>query len=121
MSRNLDVVAHYNYTDLDPTLEQLPRHQAAAWAKYRFAIAGTPGFSVGAGLRFMSGFRDGAAPRTPSVTLADLLLACETAQWRYALKVSNLTDRKYASTCLSRGDCWFGARRNVVASATYLF
>lgn len=118
---NVDLVAHYNYTDVDEKLEQLPRHQAAVWAKYRFAIAGTPGFSIGGGLRFMSAFRDGAAPETPSVTLADLLLAYETGNWRYALNVSNLTDRKYASTCLSRGDCWFGARRNVVATATYLF
>jgi iron complex outermembrane receptor protein len=121
VARNLDVVAHYNYTDVDPTLEQLPRHQAAVWGKYRFAIAGKPGFSIGAGIRFFSAFRDGAAPEVPSVTLADLLLAYEAGNWRYALNVTNLADRKYASTCLSRGDCWFGARRNVVASATYLF
>lgn len=118
---NFDVVAHYNYTDVDATLEQLPRHQAAVWGKYRFSIAGTPGFSVGAGVRYFSAFRDGAAPEVPSVALADLLLAYETSHWRYALNVSNLTDKKYASTCLSRGDCWFGARRNVVATATYLF
>ena len=121
VTRSVDVVAHYNYTDLDPTLEQLPRHQAAVWAKYRFAIAGRPGFSVGAGLRYFSAFRDGAAPETPAVTLADLLLAYDTGNWRYALNVSNLADKVYASTCLSRGDCWYGARRNVVATATYLF
>jgi len=121
VTRDLELVAHYNYTDVDRALEQLPRHQAAVWAKYRFAIGGRPGFSVGAGLRHMSAFRDGAAPRVPSVTLADLLLAYETSHWRYALNVSNVADRTYASTCLSRGDCWFGARRNVIATATYLF
>lgn len=122
---NLDVTAHYNYTDLDEQLEGLPRHQAAVWAKYRFAIAGVPGFSAGAGVRHMGAFRDvsfgGYGPRIPSVTLLDLVLAYETASWRYALNINNATDKEYFSTCLSRGDCWWGTRRNIVASATYRF
>lgn len=116
-----DLVAHYNYTDVDPALEQLPEHQAALWGKYRFALGGRPGFSAGAGVRWMSAFQDGAAPTTPSVALLDLMFAYETAHWRYALNVQNATDKRYVSTCLSRGDCWFGARRNIVATATYLF
>jgi len=122
---NLDITAHYNYTDLDPQLEGLPRHQAAVWAKYRFAIAGVPGFSAGAGVRYMSSFRDvsfgGYGPRIPSATLLDLVFAYETANWRYALNINNATDKEYFSTCLARGDCWWGARRNIVASATYRF
>lgn len=121
VSRDVEVLAHYNYTDVDTRLEQLPRHQAAAWAKWRFAIAGTPGFSLGGGVRWMSAYRDGAGPTVPSVALLDLLLAYDTASWRYALNVSNLTDEKYAASCGARGDCWFGARRNIVASATYHF
>ncbi len=122
---DLDVTAHYNYTDLDEQLEGLPRHQAAVWAKYRFAIAGVPGFSAGAGVRHMGAFRDvsfgGYGPRIPSVTLLDLVFAYETANWRYALNINNATDKEYFSTCLSRGDCWWGTRRNIVASATYRF
>lgn len=122
---NLDITAHYNYTDLDPQLEGLPRHQAAVWAKYRFAIAGVPGFSAGAGVRYMGSFRDvsfgGYGPRIPSATLLDLVFAYETANWRYALNINNATDKEYFSTCLARGDCWWGARRNIVASATYRF
>ena len=63
----------------------------------------------------------GAGPRVPGMALVDLVLAYETAQWRYALNINNATDKTYVSTCLSRGDCWYGARRNVVASATYRF
>ena len=120
----LDVIANYTYTDLDSQLEGLPRQQASLWGRYRFAIGGQGGFSAGAGLRLLSDFRDtssGTGPRVPGVTLVDLVLAYDTAQWRYALNVNNLTDKTYLSTCLSRGDCWFGARRNVVASATYRF
>ncbi|MGC3984461.1 MAG: TonB-dependent receptor [Pseudorhodoferax sp.] len=57
----------------------------------------------------------------PSVTLLDLLFAYDTDAWRFALNVNNAADKTYVSTCLSRGDCWWGARRNVVASATYRF
>ena len=47
------------------------------------------------------------------------MAAWESQHWRLALNVNNATDKSYVSTCLSRGDCWWGARRNVVASATY--
>ena len=124
VGRNLDLIANYTYTDLDAQIEGLPKNQASVWAKYRFAIAGINGFSAGAGVRMLSAFTDrssGEGPRVPGVTLVDLVLAYETAQWRYALNVANLTDRTYYSTCLSRGDCWVGTRRNVVATATYRF
>jgi iron complex outermembrane receptor protein len=124
IGRDLDVIAHYNHIDLDDQLEGLPKHQASVWARYRFAIAGVTGFSAGAGVRWMGSFTDvsaGTGPRIPGVALLDLVLAYDTAKWRYALNVNNATDKDYFSTCLSRGDCWFGARRNVVASATYRF
>ncbi|WP_354375400.1 TonB-dependent siderophore receptor [Variovorax paradoxus] len=121
---NLDLIAHYNYTDADELIEGLPKHQASVWAKYRFSIGGLSGFSAGAGVRMMSSFRDlqsGVGPRVPGVTLLDAVFAYENASWRYALNINNLTDKTYFSTCLSRGDCWYGSRRSVVASATYRF
>lgn len=121
LNRALDVVANYTYTKVDDEIEDLPAHQLSLWGRYRFAIGGVNGFSAGAGVRYASAFTDGAAPTVPSVTLLDLMFAYETSHWRYALNVSNATDKSYASTCLRRGDCWFGARRNIVASATYLF
>jgi len=125
ISRDLDVIAHYNYIDLDAQIEGMPKHQASLWTKYRFAIAGLPGFSAGAGVRYMGNFRDtsygGYGPRIPSVALLDFVLAYDTAQWRYALNINNATDKVYFSTCLARGDCWYGKGREVVASATYRF
>lgn len=124
-ARGLELLAHYNYSDVDRQLGGTPRHQAAVWAKQRFAIAGTTGFSVGAGLRFMGDFVDNPegtpGPRVPSVTLLDLVFAYDTDAWRFALNVNNAADKTYVSTCLARGDCWYGARRNVVASMTYRF
>jgi iron complex outermembrane receptor protein len=84
-------------------------------------VGDVDGLSVGAGVRWLGSFRDGAAPHTPSVTLVDAMLAYETPSWRYALNVNNLFDKTYVSTCLSRGDCWYGSQRTIVASATYRF
>ena len=116
-----DLTAHYNYTDVDPLLEGLPQHQAAVWGVYRFAVGGVRGFSAGAGYRWLSSFRDGNGPKVPAAGVVDALLAYETQDWRYALNISNLADKKYMSTCLARGDCWWASRRNVVLSATYRF
>ncbi|MDM0031605.1 TonB-dependent siderophore receptor [Variovorax sp. J22P271] len=121
LARDWDLMGFYNYTDVDPQLAQVPRNQAAVWGKYRFTVNGLPGFSAGAGVRWMSAFTDGVAPETPAVTLLDLVLAYETAKWRLALNINNVTDKVYNSVCLSRGDCWWGARRNAIASATYRF
>lgn len=49
------------------------------------------------------------------------MLAYDAPSWRLALNVNNATDKTYFSTCLGRGDCWWGARRSIAASATYKF
>lgn len=64
MTSSFDVIAHYNYIDLDPRLAGMPRHPAAAWGRYRFALDNLDGrFTVGAGTRWMSSFRDGDGPK----------------------------------------------------------
>jgi len=35
--------------------------------------------------------------------------------------VANLTDKVQITTCLARGDCFYGQRRTLTASATYRF
>lgn len=121
VSSVFDLIAHYNYTDVDKTLEGLPRNQAAVWGLYRFSLGDVHGFSVGAGARYLSSFRDGVGPRVPSALVGDALLAYDSQNWRYALNVNNVADKKYLSTCLGRGDCWWATRRNVMVTATYRF
>lgn len=116
-----DLTAHYNYIDLDPQLEGMPRNQAAVWGVYRFSVGGVRGFSAGAGYRWMSSFRDGTGPKVPAAGVVDAMMAYDSQNWRYALNISNLADKQYLSTCLGRGDCWWATRRNAVLSATYRF
>lgn len=125
IGRDLDLIANYNYVKVDAQLDGQPRQQASVWAKYRFGIAGLTGFSVGAGLRYVNSFHDtangGVSPQIPSVALVDLVFAYDSERWRYALNINNASDKYYVSSCMTRGDCYLGARRNVVASATYRF
>ncbi len=123
-----ELAAHYNYLKIegsrdDPNLTfgGNPPHQAAVWGKYRFSVAGVAGWSAAAGLRYFSRFQDGPAPVVPALRLLDLALGFDSGAWRYALNVQNATDKVYNSTCAARGDCFFGARRTVVASVTHRF
>ncbi|HCW20026.1 MAG TPA: TonB-dependent siderophore receptor, partial [Achromobacter sp.] len=120
-TKDIDVIANYIYTDADAQLEGLPKHMASLWGKYRFALAGQPGFAVGAGVRYLSAFRDGGAPETPAVTLFDAMISYDNGPWRYALNVNNIADRTYEVVCLDRGDCFYGARRTVMLSGAYRF
>jgi iron complex outermembrane receptor protein len=119
VTRAVEVIANYTYTDLETPLEAVPMHQASTWGVWRLGIGGMSGFTFGAGVRYMSSFHDGAAPTIPSLTLFDAMAAWENAHWRMALNVANLTDKTYVATCLSRGDCWYGARRNAIATVSY--
>ncbi|PAX18761.1 TonB-dependent siderophore receptor [Vandammella animalimorsus] len=120
LGRRFELLAHYNYIDLDKQLEGLPKHQASVWGKYRFGDA-RQGWSAGAGLRWASAFRDGSGPRVPSSALLDLMLAYDNGPWRLALNVQNAADKVYFAACLERGDCWWGARRNVLLTLDYRF
>lgn len=117
--RGGDLVASYAYIDVDEQIEDEPQHMLSAWARHAFSFGDVQGLSAGAGVRWMSSFQNPLAPRIASVTLLDAMLAWDMPRWRLALNVNNLTDKEYVATCLSRGDCWYGARRNVVATATY--
>ncbi len=57
----------------------------------------------------------------PAVTLVDAMVSYDTGDWRLALNVNNLADKRYLTTCLARGDCFLGQRRSAVATASYRF
>lgn len=122
--RWLALAAHYNYIKIDGSRDNPalvfggnPKHQAAAWSKLDLGS----NWAVALGWRYFSSFTDGRAPRTPELNLFDGSLIHDSGRWRYSLTVQNLADKVYVSTCLDRGDCFYGARRTAIASATYRF
>ncbi len=96
LGRQWDVLAHYNYTAVDEQLNGIPRHQVSAWGVYRFSPSRAMGWSVGAGVRWMSSHRDRTGPRVPAAGLLDLMLAYDTDHWRMAL---NVATRPTKPTC----------------------
>ena len=111
-----------NPAELNKRLASVPTHSASAWLMRRFALDGAGGVTVGAGVRYIGDSWDGIdALRTPSATLLDALLAWDNGPVRLALNVKNLADKTQITTCLARGDCFYGQRRTVVASARYTF
>jgi iron complex outermembrane receptor protein len=59
--------------------------------------------------------------RTPHYTLFDAMIRYQTGPWRFQVNASNLADKRHVTTCLARGDCFFGIGRTVLGSATYRF
>lgn len=95
---------------------------AALWARFHLGGIGLPGLSIGAGVRYTSAVPDESETvEVPSSTLYDAMIAYEQANWRIAVNGSNLNDDTVIATCLERGDCFYGPRRNVVGSLTLHF
>ncbi|MBA4110567.1 MAG: TonB-dependent siderophore receptor [Leptothrix sp. (in: Bacteria)] len=102
-------------------LSGTPKHMASSWLTYGIPFG--PGrFKVGAGARYIGTSTDGTdRNKVPAVTLVDAMLSYDTGDWRMALNVNNLADKRYLTTCLARGDCFLGQRRTAVATASYRF
>jgi iron complex outermembrane recepter protein len=117
---DLDLTASYTYIDIDQRRQYFavqPRHLASLWAKYDWR-----GLQIGAGTRYLgSTTDDGGTLRLPAVLLFDAMLAWERAQWRVAVNATNLEDQTYVTSCLQRGDCFYGNRGNIVGSLRYRF
>jgi iron complex outermembrane receptor protein len=113
-------VARSNGADNGKRLSGVPEHNVSAWLTHRFAIAGKAGFSAGGGVRHLSSSWDGLdALETPGITLLDAMLAYSSGPWRFAVNVTNLADKVQISTCLARGDCFYGQRRSAALTARY--
>ena len=99
----------------------LSRHTASAWAKKTI-----PGdwatLRLGAGVRYLGQQSSGNAfwtLVTPARTMVDALVEMERDSWRLRLNATNLFDNRGYATCLTRGDCFVSAPRNVMLSLGY--
>ena len=127
---DLDLIGAYSYLNAmvesgdnaGKRVETVPEHQASLWAKYRLTALGLQGVTVGGGVRYIGESWDGTDTiRTPDYTLFDAMIRYETGPWRFQVNASNLADKRHVTTCLARGDCFFGIGRTVLGSATYRF
>ena len=137
LSANLNVVGSYTYTQAEYTTDtklkgntppQVPKHMASLWGDYTFYDGALSGLTLGTGARFTgSSFGDPANSfKVGSATVVDALVRYDLARFgmagsNVALHVNNLFDREYVASCFNSYGCFWGAERQVTATATFRF
>ncbi|TMP42201.1 TonB-dependent siderophore receptor [Pseudoalteromonas citrea] len=118
-------------TDTAP-LSATPKHMLNTWITYR-PEQSFEGFKVGAGFRYVGETYDGSRDITfmgqaintrkvtDSYTLFDFMIGYEFDNIDINLNVKNLSDKTVVTSCLYRGDCFYGQRRTVTANIKYKF
>lgn len=127
-----ELTASYSYVDAEISrsntpaevglqLDTTPKHQATAWGLKRFELGNDLQLRIGGGVRYMGEHYSTGILRLPSYTLVDAVMGLDRDRWSFSLNASNLLDKRHYSTCLYRGDCYVGLRRNVVGTVNYRF
>jgi iron complex outermembrane receptor protein len=130
VTADLDVIASYAYINAKvesgdnagKSVEGVPANQASLWGKYRLASLGLRDVTVGAGVRYIGASYDETnLIGIPDYTLFDMMVAWDPGPFRLQINANNLSDERYVAACYSRGDCYYGAGRTVLGTATYRF
>lgn len=140
--QELDIYASYAYIDayvsqsntpgeLGATLSAQPEHLASVWATWR--PAALQNWQFGAGVRYVGETSDGTAYvaqngvvlnnplTTDSYTLFDAMVGYNFGEYSLSLQAQNITDKTVITSCLARGDCFYGQRRAISANLRYNF
>jgi iron complex outermembrane receptor protein len=137
LTANINVLASYTYTDAEYTEDNsfqgntpaiIPKHMASLWGDYTFHETALSGLTLGAGVRYTgSTYGDEANTfKVPDYTVWNTVLKYDLARFNLpgssvALNVNNLFDKEYVSSCFATYGCFWGAERQVVATATFRF
>ncbi|GEK09638.1 TonB-dependent siderophore receptor [Pseudoalteromonas peptidolytica] len=116
----------------DAPLSATPKHLASVWATYR-ADNLLPGLKFGAGVRHVGETYDGSRTIvlngqtlheqlvTDNFNLIDMMIGYDIDQYQFSLQIDNVSDKTVITSCLYRGDCFYGQRRTVSANVKYKF
>lgn len=136
---NVSLTGSYTYLDAEITSSTLPevgdrtpmvpKHQASLWAKYTFDSGVLEGLNIGSGVRYVGNSvgsgKSGTQVPVADYTLVDAAISYEKNGWKGALKVSNLFDKGYYSTCATDYDngpmCIYGEGRTVKGTLSVKF
>ncbi|MBQ4922856.1 MULTISPECIES: ferrichrome porin FhuA [Citrobacter] len=137
VNANINLTASYTYTDAeyteDTTLKgktpvQVPKNMASLWGDYTFYEGPLSGLTLGTGGRYVgSSYGDPKNTfKVGSSTVMDAVVKYDLARLgmagsSVAVNVTNLFDREYVASCFDTYGCFWGAERQVVATATFRF
>ena len=139
----IDIYASYAYTDsekhtnkvgeVNAKLSAMPDHMLSTWLTYR-PQSFWQGFKAGLGFRYVGETSDGSvdvfmpdgtqvhnALNTEAYHLFDMMIGYEFSEFDLSLNVDNLADETVITSCLARGDCFYGQRRTITANLRYKF
>lgn len=114
------------------SLAAVPEHLFNIWTTYR-PESFLPGLKVGAGMRYVGETFDGSrtiealgqtlhtAVTTDAYTVFDLMVGYEFNNFDISLNVDNVADKTVVTSCLYRGDCFYGQQRTITANVKYRF
>jgi len=101
-----------------------PEDHASAWVSWAPSNQ-WQGFRAGAGIRYVGeSVSESEVIRyvTPDYVVGDLMVGYALGNGvDLSLNARNVTDEEYLTSCLTRGDCFPGLRRQVTASVRYTF
>lgn len=137
LSSNLALMASYTLLDTKNTRSTtaqdkwpygVPRQLASGWVDYTFGEGALAGMGFGVGVRYV-GASYGNADNTlkvPGYVVLDaafrydlMRLDPRLAGAQIAINVANLLDKEFVASCWDDNSCFYGPRRNVVASLRY--
>lgn len=140
LNANVNLIASYTYTDAkytedtnfqDKPTPEIPKHTASLWADYTFHETAVSGLTLGSGVRYVgtsSSFNsaDNSTFKVPDYTLVDATIKYDLARFglpgsSVGVNINNLFDKTYVSSCYRDYACYWGAERQVVATATFRF
>ena len=137
LNLNVNVTASYTWTDAEYTTDtklkgntpaQVPKNMASLWGDYTFHSGELSGLTLGTGGRFIgSSFGDPANSfKVGSAAVMDAVVKYDLGRFgmsgsSIALNVNNLLNREYVASCFESYGCFWGAERQVVATATFRF
>lgn len=123
---NLSVVDSEIIDDTDSSIvgntpEQIAENLASLWVNYKFLDGSFNNLSLGAGVRYVGDSYAGNSNdyTVPSFTLFDVTASYRWNDYKFQLTAKNLLDKEYVATCYSDSTCFYGDRRNIIASMTY--
>nr|WP_246085496.1 ferrichrome porin FhuA [Mixta tenebrionis] len=137
LTPSVNMTASYTWTDAeytqDTTLKgntpvQVPKQMASLWGDYTFNNGALSGLTLGTGGRLIgSSYGDPANTfKVGSAAVWDAVVKYDLGRFgmygsSVALNVNNLLDREYVASCFQTNGCFWGAGRQVVATATFRF
>jgi iron complex outermembrane receptor protein len=137
LTENVDIIGSYSYTDAEYTKDtlyqgnrpaEIPKNMAALWGNYTFHETSLSGLTLGLGSRYI-GSTEGDNANSFNVkpyTIWNAVVQYDLGRFSMpgstlALNVNNLFDKNYVAGCYATTACFYGAERQITATATLRF